>query len=236
MLRRWVRVLIVTVVVLAGLLVAADRLSARYAEDRAARQIQTSQDLSAAPSVDIKGFPFLTQVIGRRIGEVTVTADDVTTARGGSRTGLRISRLAADLHGVELSGGFRDFVADNATGTALVSYADVSAAAPAGAEVAYGGVNSSGQGQVKVTFTVPGFGWHRTVLSSVGLTRGDTVRLSAEDVPKTGIPVLDRLIRDNADFSRTLSGLPAGITLASVTAGPDGIRFTLTGRHVRLDH
>lgn len=235
--RRWVRGLLVTVVVLAGLFVAADRLAVTYAQDRAAQRIKTSQELSAAPAVDIKGFPFLTQVLDRRLDEVTVTADGVETAPGGGSgtTGLRISRLAADLHDITFSGDFRDVVADRATGSALVSYADLSAVAPADATVTYAGRDSAGRGQVKVTFPVPGLApLHRSVISSVGVTGGDTVRLSAEGVPRTGIPAIDDFVRGRTGFSRALSGLPAGLTLSSVAAGPDGIRFTLAGRHVSL--
>ena len=233
--RRLLRRLVVTVVVLAGLFVAADRLAVTYAQNQAAQRIKTSQDLSAAPAVDVKGFPFLTQVLDHRLDEVTVTAEDVATAPGTGPTSLRISRFAADLHGVTLSGDFRDAVADRATGSALVSYADLSAVAPDGATVAYAGQDSAGRGQVKVTFSLPGLAaLHRGVISSVSVSGGDTVRLSAKSVPRTGIPAIDDAIRGRTGFSRTLSGLPAGLTLSSVTAGPDGIRFTLAGRHVNL--
>ncbi|MDI5969474.1 DUF2993 domain-containing protein [Streptomyces sp. SL13] len=236
---RWVRVLVVLVVVLAGLFVAADRIAVSYAEHRAAQQIKTSQGLSAAPSVDIKGFPFLTQVLGRRLNEVTVTADGLEAAQrtAGGSTRLRISHLSADLHDVRLSGDFRNFVADTATGSALVSYADLSAAAPVGATVGYGGTNASGQAQVKVTFAVPGISaLKRSVTAGVSVTGGDAVRLKAGSIPKTGIPYLDDLIASKADFTSTLYGLPSGITLASVRTTSAGMVFTLTGHHVSLNN
>jgi hypothetical protein len=228
--------------VLAGLLVAADRIAVAYAESRAADRIQSSQGLTGKPSVSIKGFPFLTQVIGRKLDEVTITAHNVETTTGGtgSDSRLRIARLSADLHGVALAGHFTGFVADTATGTALVSYADLTAGAPAGVTVSYGGTNAAGKGRVKVSgsVTLPVFGTvKRSVTSTVNVTGGDTVSLHADSIPDVkGIPVpgLEKLVRSKIDFSRRLSGLPSSITLESVRATPDGVEISLTGRHVSL--
>ncbi len=241
--RRGVRILIVAVVVLAGLFVAADRVSVAYAQSRAARRIQSGQGLTRRPAVSIKGFPFLTQVLARRLTEVTVTATDVETGAGATESGtgdgrLRLAELTADLHGVELKGGFTGFVADRATGTALVSYADLSAAAPDGVKVSYGGHGSSGKSRVKVTgsLSLPVLGTvRRSVTSTVDVTGGDTVSLHADSIPDAGtIPGLEHLVRSRIDFSRRLSGLPSGITLDSVRATPSGVRISLTGRHVTL--
>lgn len=238
---RGIRILIVVVVVLGGLFVAADRFAVSYAQSQAAQRIQSSQGLSSEPKVSIKGFPFLTQVLGRELHEVTVTADNVEASAGsaGSVQGrVRIAHLAADLRDIKISGGFDSAVADTATGTALVSYADLSAGAPAGVSVSYGGANSSGQGQVKVTgsITLPGLGAiKRSVVSDVAVHDGDTVQLHAKAIPGAGtIPGLDHLVREKIDFARRLTGLPAGISLKSVEATPSGIQITLTGRNVSL--
>jgi hypothetical protein len=239
--RRGVRILIVTVVVLAGLFVAADRIAVSYAQSRAASSIQSSQGLTSEPSVSIKGFPFLTQVLRRELREVTVTADDVETAPGTTSAGdgrLRLSRLTADLHDVVLKGHFTGFVADTATGTALVSYADLSQDAPEGVTVSYGGENAAGTGQVKVTgsIAVPVLGTlRRSVTSEVHVSDGDTVSLHADSVPDANtVPGLDKLVRSKIDFSRRLSGLPSSITLKSVTATPAGVEISLSGRDVSL--
>ncbi len=239
--RRGFRILVVTVLVLAGLFVAADRIAVRYAESKAADRIQSSQGLTSRPSVAIAGFPFLTQVLARRLDEVKVTATNVETAPGTTATGdgrLRLAKLTADLHGVVLKGHFTGFVADTATGTALVSYADLSSAAPNGVTVSYGGRNSAGKGQVKVTgsITVPILGTiKRSVTSAVNVSGGDTVSLHANSVPEGNtIPGLEQLVRSKIDFSRRLSGLPSSITLQSVLATPDGVEISLTGRDVSL--
>jgi LmeA-like phospholipid-binding len=240
--RRGVRILIVVVVVLGGLFVAADRLAVSYAQGRVAQRIQSSQGLSAEPDVSIKGFPFLTQVAGRDLDEVTVTADDVEAsgASGTDQGRLRIAHLAADLHDIKLSGDYHSAVARTATGSALVSYADLSSGAPAGVTVSYGGRDSAGQGQVKVTGSIvlPALGAiHRSVVSELSVTGGDTVRLHAKAIPGgSTIPGLDHLVREKIDFARQLSGLPAGISLRSVRATPSGIEIALTGSDVSLTH
>ncbi|MFE3493015.1 DUF2993 domain-containing protein [Streptomyces sp. NPDC059169] len=69
--------LAVATVVCAALLVASDRLAVAYAEKKVEEAIQGSPHLAARPEVDIAGFPFLIQVLGRRIDRVDVTVPDV---------------------------------------------------------------------------------------------------------------------------------------------------------------
>ncbi|WP_338674361.1 DUF2993 domain-containing protein [Streptomyces sp. SCSIO 30461] len=69
--------LAVAVVVASTLLLAGDRLSVAYAEDKAAEKIRQSLGGGARPEVDIQGFPFLTQVLRQRIDRADVTVPDV---------------------------------------------------------------------------------------------------------------------------------------------------------------
>src|ERR1700745_2773183 len=64
------------VLVLAVLFVVLDRVAVAYAENQAAKQMQ-SQGFPAKPDVTIKGFPFLTQVAARRLNDVHITAGNV---------------------------------------------------------------------------------------------------------------------------------------------------------------
>jgi LmeA-like phospholipid-binding len=59
---RTARRLMITVVVLAVLAIGADRLAVRGAQYAAARTLQASQGLAKRPVVNIRGFPFLTQL------------------------------------------------------------------------------------------------------------------------------------------------------------------------------
>ncbi|GAA1901144.1 LmeA family phospholipid-binding protein [Streptantibioticus ferralitis] len=241
---RGIRILLILVVLLGGLFVAADRLAVSYAESKAAEKIQRSQGLADKPDVSIKGFPFLTQVASKKLDEVSVTFTGLqTTSDSGT---LRVARLTADGHGVQLngdlmSGNISSAVADNATGTALISYADLSKSASNGITVAYGGKGANGKGQLKVTGSVqlPLVGTQQvSVMSHVEIKNGDAVQLHADGMPSImgiSLPVsAEQLVRQQTDFGGQLSGLPSGIKLTSAEATPDGLQVSLSGTNVKL--
>ncbi|GHC59137.1 LmeA family phospholipid-binding protein [Streptomyces flavofungini] len=72
---------LVALAVGAAFLVLVDRWALLYAEHEAADKLKDQLDLSAAPEVDIEGFPFLTQVFDQRLDEVKVTVPDVAADR-----------------------------------------------------------------------------------------------------------------------------------------------------------
>ncbi|MFD9863989.1 LmeA family phospholipid-binding protein [Streptomyces alboflavus] len=72
---------LVALAVAAAFLVLADRWALLYAEHEAADKLKDQLNLSAAPEVDIEGFPFLTQVLDQRLDEVKVTVPDVAADR-----------------------------------------------------------------------------------------------------------------------------------------------------------
>ncbi|MBH1936158.1 DUF2993 domain-containing protein [Streptomyces sp. AV19] len=231
---RAIRTLLIVAVVLAGLFVAADRAAVWYAEKEAADKIRSSQNMSGTPDVSIKGFPFLTQVAGKKLDEVEVSLGGGVTAGTGENT-IRVTDFDATLHGVEIDSSFTSAVAERATGTAHISYADLSRIAGMGITVGYGGKDASGNGRVKVTGSLPlPMGQvTRSVFSSVTLVNGTTVRVHAEKVPDD-LPGLEGLIRKKTDFERQITGLPKGVTLAKVNPTQGGIDIELGGTDVRL--
>jgi DUF2993 family protein len=67
------RKLLIGVIILAVLLVAADRIAAAVAENQISDRLTSAYGLAGKPGVTIAGFPFLTQVVhvtpgGLRIG------------------------------------------------------------------------------------------------------------------------------------------------------------------------
>ncbi|MFH8794755.1 DUF2993 domain-containing protein [Streptomyces sp. NPDC017941] len=72
---------LVTLAVATAFLVLADRWALLYAEREAGDRLKDQLGLSAAPEVDIEGFPFLTQVLDQRLDEVKVTVPDVAADR-----------------------------------------------------------------------------------------------------------------------------------------------------------
>jgi hypothetical protein len=225
---RGIRILLILVVVLGGLFVAADRVALSYAQSKAAEKIQRSQGLADKPDVSIKGFPFLTQVMDKKLDEVTVTFTGLqTTSDSGS---LRVAKLTADGHGVHLGG-------DLMSGQVTSAVADASN----GITVSYGGQDSSGKGRLKVTGSVdlPLVGTQQvSVMSHVVIKNGDAVQLHADGMPSImgiELPVsAEQLVRQQTDFGGQLSGLPSGIKLDSAEATPDGLRVSLSGSNVKL--
>jgi LmeA-like phospholipid-binding len=238
--RRGIRILLIAIVVLGGLFVAADRLALVYAQSQAAEKIQSMKGLTDKPNVSIKGFPFLTQVAARDLNEVTVGINNLTASADGASTGgsdlLRVAHFTADLHHVRINGNFAGAAADTVTGTALISYSDLSKAVSgqlsqvvSGITVGYGGTDSSGQGQVKISGTV-----HVPFLGSeqIGGTLSATVRSGNRVAIKT--PAALSRLTGSANLAWPVSGLPTGIQLSSMEAAPDGLRISFTGSDVQL--
>lgn len=226
---RALRILLVVVVVLAGVFIAVDRAAVYFAESQAADRVKVSGAEIGSTDVSIKGFPFLTQVAGSELDEVDVKITGIETVAGGRK--LRISRMNAELHQVRLTDGFSGATAARATGTALVSYADLTKVASEDVAVEYGG-----NGKVKVTGAVNILGRtvSRSVLSSVTLVDGHTVRVRADKVPGEGIPGLEGLVRGKTDFERETGGLPNGLKLEKIEPTAAGLEISVTGTEVAL--
>lgn len=98
--RKWPWVLAIVVLLLFSVFVVADRVSVGMAEDRVAAAIadSTAEYNVAADKtrVDIKGFPFLTQVARGKFGKVKVTMRDVKVRP------FNLFRLDADLSTVRV--------------------------------------------------------------------------------------------------------------------------------------
>ncbi|MCH6161092.1 LmeA family phospholipid-binding protein [Streptomyces marispadix] len=227
---------LVVLFVLAVLFVAADRLAVKLAEDRATEEIKSAQGVASAgkTSVDIKGFPFLTQIAGKELDEIDVGMSGMKAeAQGGQ---LKVGRIDAHLRDVRLGDDYSTAVADRADGTALVSYEELTKAALEGVDVGWGGRSDSGRGRVKVSagVTVLGQTFQRSVFSTVSVSGGDTVRLRADRVPGAGIPGLEDAIRGRIDFARKIAGLPEGLELEKVEPTARGIELSVRGKDVKL--
>ena len=240
---RALRILLIVVVILGGLFVLADRLAVGFAEDEAAGKLQATKNLAATPDVSIKGFPFLTQVVGGTLDDVEVGIKDYeATAEGGT---IRIDDLQANMKGVEFSGDYSSATAASATGTASITYAELLKTAKSEqTQVAPGvtarvvGLSDGGNGKIKVSVEATVLGTKLpqpvSVLSSV-TAEGDTVRVHADKLPSFGgADVAENRVRTITDFEQKIDGLPGGIKLDSVQAAKDGVEITVRGSNVRL--
>jgi hypothetical protein len=221
-------VLITLVIVLICLVVAADRIGERIAEDQVGARLQTKLETPEKPRVEIERIPFLTQVIAGRFGEVRITADQVPVSARGARADL--DRLDLALREVAVTD--QQLNAGAVDGTAFVDYASLSSLG--GAEVNY-----VADGKIAIDFTTPVGG--QTVSGTLAgrpvLTDGQLglvepqLRVAGIDLPQTLVDaLLTSLLR-----SFTLPDLPFNLALTSVTASDSGMTFGLAGRDIAVD-
>ena len=220
---------LVALVVLLGLLVAADRVALVVAEDQLASRIQTSQHLSQKPDVSIAGFPFLTQVISRDFPNGTVDIHGLT-----ANDGLVISDLHADLHSVHVNSGFNSATVDTLAATAQMSYPDVAKALASqltieGAQVSAVKLSDAGNDQLSASFSVLGVG--ASAVIDVTVVGTNTLEFKSVSI-KT--PVSGLFNVPNFDVKYDLGALPFGMNLTVLTFTPSAIEISATGTDVNL--
>ncbi|TLS43041.1 DUF2993 domain-containing protein [Streptomyces montanus] len=249
---RALRILLIVAVILGGLFVIADRVAVGFAEDEAADKLRTSEGLASTPDVSIKGFPFLTQVVGGELDEVEVGIKNYeasTAGAAGSGTGtaagkIRIDDLTAQMRGVAFSGNYSSATAASASGTATISYDELLKAAKSepvqlarGVTAEVVGLSDGGNGKIKVEVEATVLGTKLpepvSVLSTVSV-EGDTVKAHADGLPNLGVQLAEDKARSVTDFKQRIDGLPGGIKIDKVEAAPNGVDITVKGSDVKL--
>jgi len=108
--RKWLIAIVAIVVVLVGL----DFGAKAFAESELASQLK-SNGFPVRPGVSIAGFPFLTQVISRDIGQVTLTAGSFPEGP------ITITGMRLVVHNIKISGTFKGGTAGPVTGSMNIS-------------------------------------------------------------------------------------------------------------------
>ncbi|MFJ3906424.1 DUF2993 domain-containing protein [Streptomyces sp. NPDC090025] len=132
--RRWVKVLTIVVVILAGLFVALDRIAVHFAEKEAVALVQEKYGYGASSTdgrteVSIHGFPFLTQAADMRLDHVTLSAGNfsVNTTVNAQGDHLNIRALDLELRDLTASSlSARSAGANLVTGRVVIGYEDLS--------------------------------------------------------------------------------------------------------------
>lgn len=228
---RGIRRGLIALVVLLGLLVAADRISLAVAENVAANSLETSQHLDSQPSVSATGFPFLTQLVSGHFDEIDVTARGLQLGPGGRR--LRVDTVRAVLDGVHTSHGFGVIQADTASATALIKYADLSRTL--GSTVTYAG---GGRVQASAGVTIAGTSLRGSVSVRPGLGSSNTLTFGEPQVSALGVTAPAALSQALAAIFAEgipLAGLPFGMHFTAISAAPTGIAVGLHGANVVYD-
>jgi hypothetical protein len=199
-----------------ALLVVLDRIAVVAADHVVAARIQTQEHLPARPSVSIGGFPFLTQAIGGKYDDVTLTVHHL------HRSAVSVDTITVELHGVHVPLGavfsqhLSSVPVDSATARVLLSYADLNAYLHTkGITIA-----PEGDGQVRVTgsVTVGGQQLSASGAATIDVT-SDSLTLRTANAVSIAIP---------------LAGLPFGIALRSAKATNRGIEVTATAQGLVL--
>jgi hypothetical protein len=213
--------LVITLVVLVGLALAADRVGVRVADSQVATQIQQREHLAGKPSVDIRGFPFLTQAVSGTYDDVRIS---LTAADLGQPPGTNADLDPRGVHlplSSALSGSVSRIPVDRVDGTATVSYALISQQIGHGTTLAWAG----GALQLRTSVTILG----RTVpLTAAGwLTlEGDALVVHAEHASAAGVSLPSSLVTRASqalDLRYRVPALPFGLHLTGVRPTPDGV-------------
>lgn len=213
-----VAVLVVAVlaVLLAGLLVA-DRAALSYTQERVATQIQ-GRGFAAKPQVTIAGFPFLTQMAGRRLNKVVVSA-------AGKKLGpVEVKRLDVTLYRVHLHPSDRSSTASRLSGTALVGFAGLAGVAGLPGLT----VSADGPDQVKITADlglVSGTATARVTRAGPGGVR--IAVISAGGIPVAALGSL-------RDITLPLPALLPGTTIEGVSVTGLGVLVHIAGQNVSI--
>jgi hypothetical protein len=234
-----VRALLTLIVVVALLLVAADRVAWYVAERGVATAIQESEDLPQRPDVSIHGVPFLTQAFRGVYRDVDVRFRDVPAAQG-----VTVESLDANLTGVHVP--LRDIVnravertpVDRATATGRVTFPALDAA--------------TARQLPSNTLTVkygPGTAPDHLSVTGTYATRAGTVRLRGEarlqvrngslvvtPVPESlNVPAVIRsTVARLLGVTYQMPELPFGFKARSVTVDETGVTVSAAAENVVL--
>jgi len=211
-----VRRIVIVVAVVVALLVVLDRVAVVAADRVVAARIQTQEHLQSRPSVSIGGFPFLTQALGGKYDDVTLTVHDF------HRSVVPVDTISVTLHGVHVPLGsvfsqhLSSVPVDSANARVLLTYANLNAyLQPKGITVSAAGV-----ARLRVTgsVTVGGQKLSASGTATIDVT-SDSLLLRAANAVSIAVP---------------LAGLPFGIALQSAKATKQGIAVTATAQGLVL--
>jgi hypothetical protein len=225
--RHPLRIVIIVLIVLIGLLVAADFAARAFAENKAASEIK-QQGFPKKPSVDIEGFPFLTQLAAKDFKDIQISSSNVTEGP------LDIASIDATLKNVHINGAFSGGTIDSLNGTATITFtalanAMTAEAGPLGQLTNVGlTLSADGPGKVKATLNVVVFSG--TAVWQVTRTSDNT--LNVQLVSTGGLP--KSLLSPVSDIKVRLPALPLGLKIQSISVNSSGLTGTLTGQDVNF--
>ncbi|MCU1587530.1 MAG: uncharacterized protein JWN31_1023, partial [Frankiales bacterium] len=203
------------------LALAADRIAVHVAEDRVGSELARQGGLSGSPTVDINGFPFLTQAVAGdyRDVRISLTADELRQPAG-TQAGVTLRGVHVPLSSV-LSGSVDRVPVDRIDGTATLSYALLSA--QLGGDTT---LRREGDGlRITKTVQLAGYTLPLTATGTVTL-KGNDLLIHVDRAAGAGVDVPSFLVNrvsDLLDLTYSIPALPFGLRLTGVRPGADGV-------------
>src|SRR5215471_18167654 len=223
------RKLLIGVIILAALLLAADRISVAVAENQISDRLTSAYGLAGKPGVTITGFPFLTQVVTGNYQQIDVSARQVPA--GGAvlhDLNVRLTGVHATV-GQVLGNGSSMVTADRAAGSAMVGFGTVDHRLPSGVQLHPVGKNLSVSGTLAVG------GVRIPVAATVALgVSGSGISVTPVHISVPGIATLPSAYSSQLRVVVPLSTLPLHLRLTSVHVTPDGLRIGAAARDVQF--
>lgn len=214
---RGLKALIVIVVVLAAAFVGADQFARGYAQKMIAQKVQSSSHLASAPSVSIKGWPFLTQVAARNIGQIDLSERNVREST------LDITSINATALGVHIDSAYTGATIATINGTALITFSSL----------------VSATGAKGVTLSDDPSGGPNTAKISVGqlhgvasVTQSGPASISVKAQSLNGIPLA--MLGSLGDYTINVPHLPMGMSVTGLSVTPQGIAIKVTAHNTTL--
>jgi LmeA-like phospholipid-binding len=219
--RRRGRGLLITLIVLIGLLVAADFGAKAYAESAIASKIDSS-GLGTKPSVNIEGFPFLTQVAARNLKQIDINASNFTVNQ------VVISSLHATATGVRPNASFNGATINQINGTVVVSFTTITNLVPVpGLTVTAD--PADGPDAIKLNSSLGG--------ATGKIEQTGQSKITVDVGKLTGLAGLASLLGGStlaSSYTFNIPKLPAGLVVRSVTVTSQGIVATASAQNTTL--
>jgi hypothetical protein len=227
---RALRNTIIVVLALIVLFIVGDRLAVLYAQNQVAQQFKEQGGFQGTPSVSIKGFPFLTQVIAHNIHEITITSDKIKAGP------VTITNLDANITDVKLNGGFTAGTIGHLDGQALIPFSGLTSAL--GGEL--GGnlgdlasgvtIKAAGDNKIKASFDLLIVSGSATLK----VTREPGNKIHIQLLSSQGLPseITDQL----KDLTVPIPALPLGMKIQRIQVNGAGISIHVIGNNVKFSN
>jgi hypothetical protein len=200
------------IIVLAILLVIANFVGKAVAENDMADQF-TANGFPVRPSVNIEGFPFLTQVVAKDFKKVVITASNIPAGP------VTIATLNATITGMHLNSSWNGATIDHLTATAFVPLSSLT-----------GGIASELGGAASLTAVPDGPNKLKITGSLLGASASGVVEIVQTgpqqitvELPSTG-GLVGSLLGSAASFPINLpAGVPPSLRITGLTLNANGL-------------